>query len=157
MSKPFGLNKHDYDTIIFDWQGTLVDSAGQLFPGVRELLAHLKEQNFTLALATSTPLELMNYFIDEFNLSDFFDHIQTSDMGYAKPSGKMLEAVLESVDSSVERAVMIGDSDFDIMMANEAGMTSIGLLSGCSSQEALEKHHPALILNHVVELKQYCQ
>lgn len=138
--------------LIFDWHGTLADNSGDLFPRVASTLAVLKRSNFTLALATSMPQARILALLEENNLHNCFSAIQTGDMEYQKPDPQMLLTILELTQHNAADAVMIGDSISDIVMAHEAQLVAIGVLSGCDSKHALEIVKPLAILESVNDL-----
>ena len=51
--------------------------------------------------------------------------IGSSEMVPLKPNSKMLELCLNKLESKPENTIMIGDSDKDIIPANELGIFSI--------------------------------
>lgn len=138
--------------LIFDWHGTLADNSGNLFPGVAQTLTILKQNNFILALATSMPNARILALLEENNLHNCFAAVQTGDMEYQKPDPQMLYAILASTHHNAAAALMIGDSISDIVMAHEAQLAAIAVLSGCDSKSALELAKPLAILESVNDL-----
>ncbi len=72
-----------------------------------------------------------------------------------KPNKEMLLFKLDELGLSPDDAVMIGDRLYtDIRMGNEAGVTTICVLSGETSREMIEKSlfKPDIILNEAIEL-----
>ena len=138
--------------LIFDWHGTLANNSGKLFPGVAQTLDILKQNNFCLALATSMPQESIIALLEDNHLETFFDIVQTGDMGYQKPDPKMLHAILQEINQSANNCLMIGDSIADLVMATDAGMASIAVLSGGDTKITLQMAEPIAILDDVNEL-----
>ncbi|MSP52742.1 MAG: HAD family hydrolase [Gammaproteobacteria bacterium] len=138
--------------LIFDWQGTLADNSGDLFSGVRETLDILKKNNFIVALATSMPREYIDVLLQENHIENYFTMIQTGDMGYQKPDPQMLHAILQATHHTASDALMIGDSLADVVMANDAGIAAVTVLSGSDTKIMLEMAKPLLILESINEL-----
>ena len=156
MSTPFALSPDRYRLLIFDWAGTLANYGDELMPGVRETLLALKDRGFQLAIATSMPMDSLKKALKHLGLREWFVHTQTSDMGYPKPSPEMLTEILLQTDTPVANAIMIGDSHYDIMMAKDAGMDSIGVLTGSSNEAVLQEAHATQILPSISELLTLC-
>jgi phosphoglycolate phosphatase len=64
----------------------------------------------------------------------------------------MIEQILEELNIPRHQAVMIGDTEFDLEMARNAGVASIGVSYGAHSAERLEKSSPLAIVNHFGDL-----
>jgi phosphoglycolate phosphatase len=144
------------ELIIFDWEGTLGRSSNGLISGVKETLQVLKDHKILLAIATSMSFARLKELITEYELSDFFVHLQSSEMGYPKPDPQMLLAVLEATNCSAESAVMVGDCSYDLTMAAEAHVAAIGVLTGSDSEERLTSaSDDVVVLDSVNELPRY--
>ena len=72
-----------------------------------------------------------------------------------KPHPAHLQAALDCLGTSPERAIMVGDGAMDIQAGKALGMFSIGVLSGNSSRTKLLAHGADLVLASVVDLLQY--
>lgn len=123
--------------IIFDWEGTLGLPGGELVPGTRATLELLKQQGFDLAIATSMGTASLHRLVEEHDLTPFFSHLQTSEMGYPKPDPQMLVEVLTSTGHQASDAIMVGDCSYDLSMAEEAKVASIGVLTGNDNKDRL--------------------
>lgn len=152
MSTETNLKLTPPKLLIFDWHGTLADNSGDLFPGIAETLAILAKNNFILCLATSMPQERMAALLEENELDHCFTIVQTGDMGYQKPDPQMLQAILLATDQLAVDALMIGDSVSDLIMATDAGVSAIAVLSGGDTNLTLQMAEPIAILENVNEL-----
>jgi phosphoglycolate phosphatase len=56
---------------------------------------------------------------------------------------------------SAAQALMIGDSEHDLKMANNANMQSIGITHGVHNAVTLAKHNPLVCLNNITDLTDY--
>lgn len=100
-----------------------------LLPGARELLAGLRSAGLRVVLASSSQPQHAKHALDLLGADDRTDAWTTSeDASESKPDPELLEKALEQVEGS--RAVMIGDATWDVYAAAEAGIPTIGLLSG---------------------------
>ena len=106
-----------------------------LYPGIENLLKHLKESGKILAIASSKPTLFVEQILDDFNLKEYFDVVQGSDMaGKHVEKEDVLKIALSKLGITENRelykAVMIGDRKFDILAAKSFGMKSIAVTYG---------------------------
>jgi HAD superfamily hydrolase (TIGR01509 family) len=108
-------------------------SAGRLrpIPGARELLAALAERGHAVVLATSAPEDELKVLLRVLDAdTDLAATTSGEDVGTAKPEPDIMGAALEKVSVDPARAVMIGDSTWDVEAALRAGLDCVALLSG---------------------------
>ena len=126
----------------------------EVFPGIVELLESLKEQERTLALATSKPTVFAERILDHFDLAKYFDVIVGSNLdGTRTDKHEVIQEVLVQLGSPTKEAVvMIGDRKHDIIGAQKEGIASIGVQYGFGSMEELKAEKPNVIVQTVQEL-----
>lgn len=122
------------------------------YDGVIELLEQLKKSNIKLAVATGKTRRGLNRVMTLTNTTRFFSTSRCADEAQSKPSPLMLEQILEELNISAEDAIMIGDTEYDLNMANNAGMRSIGVNYGAHNQERLAACHPLAIISDITQL-----
>ncbi len=88
-----------------------------------------------------------------FGLHSHFDVTRCADETRSKPHPAMLEEILRFYDLEPTEAVMIGDTTFDLEMAQRIGMPSIGVRWGSHDDEALGRFAPRAIVGSVAELR----
>ena len=97
-----------------------------LFPGVVEVLRELKEKDIKTAIVTSRLRRTTMEGIEKFDLHDFFDTVVTmEDTKKHKPDAEPAFEALRRLNIEAEKAIMVGDSKFDIMCARNAGVKSV--------------------------------
>jgi HAD superfamily hydrolase (TIGR01549 family) len=107
-----------------------------LLPGAQDLLDGLRSTGLRVVLASSSQPQHARHALDLLDAADRTDAWTTSeDASESKPDPELLETALDRVGGS--RAVMIGDATWDVYAANEAGIPTIGLLSGGFGEEEL--------------------
>ncbi len=110
-------------------EGVAQDSV--LFPHVRETLDVLKAAGAHMAVATNKPHGLAQAVLDAFNISDYFFNLVGGDTApRKKPDGAHLVAA--AAPHTLERAVMIGDSETDAAAAHAARVPVILVRHGYS-------------------------
>jgi HAD superfamily hydrolase (TIGR01509 family) len=101
-------------------------------PGARDLLLAIKERGHTLVLASSGKEKHVDAFLDLLGARDLADDWTTSaDVEQSKPAPDLLQVALKKVGAPGDgRAVMVGDSTWDVEAAKNAGMPAIVVRSG---------------------------
>jgi HAD superfamily hydrolase (TIGR01509 family) len=109
--------------------GELIDEV-TLLPGARDLLAGLERRGHGIVLASSAKREEVERYVDMLGARELVDAWTSSaDVDRTKPHPDLIATAAERLESS-ERFVVIGDTTWDAVAAQNAGMPSIGLLSG---------------------------
>ena len=125
----------------------------ELFAGVRTGLLNLKQQGFYLAVATGKGRHGLDAALNGSNLAEFFDITRCADETRSKPDPLMLDEILTDLDIHVDRALMIGDTSYDIQMANNIGMDSIAVTYGMHEAHHLRPLKPRHLINHFSEIQ----
>ncbi|MGV6816573.1 MAG: HAD family hydrolase [Thiotrichales bacterium] len=129
------------------------DSGGStLFPGAIEVLEQCRAAGFLLAVATGKSRRGLDKVLDETGLNDYFAITRCASETFSKPHPLMLEEILVDLDTPASRAVMIGDTEFDLQMAGSINMPSIGVSYGVHEVERLLPHRPMAVLDAISEL-----
>ncbi|MGD2076074.1 MAG: HAD-IA family hydrolase [Gammaproteobacteria bacterium] len=126
--------------------------ASELFPGTRETLQLLKESGFELAVATGKGRAGLDKALRQTGLSDLFSATRCSDETCSKPDPRMLNEILEEVGISARQALMVGDTEYDMRMANQAGVAPVAVSYGVHARERLLAHRPLVCLDCITEL-----
>lgn len=109
-----------------------------LFPGIADVLAHLSAQDHTLlGIATGKSRRGLNALLQAHRLDKMFFTMQVADDHPSKPHPSMIQTALNDTGVGHGRAVMIGDTSFDIDMARAAGIPAIAVAWGYHDRPAL--------------------
>ena len=80
-------------------------------PGLRELLAYLKEHGYKIAMATASTQEYSMENLRDAGITDFFDYIITGDMvEHAKPDPEVFLKSAEALGERPEHCMVLEDS-----------------------------------------------
>lgn len=110
-------------------------SPAPLYAGARECLQKLAARDdLLLGVATGKSRRGLDALIAHHGLEGMFVTRQVADNHPSKPHPSMIEAALSETGVARERAVMIGDTTFDIEMARAARVAALGVSWG---------YHPA--------------
>jgi len=117
-----------------------------IFPGVADGLAALRSRGVSLAVATSKFHASADALLKAAGLRDHFDLVVGADQVAApKPSPDIGQLIMTTLGVPAERAVMVGDTTHDLLMAKAAGMRSIGVTYGVHSAQELASTNPTWI------------
>lgn len=108
-----------------------------LYDGIRELIETLREAGWLLGVATGKSDRGLIHALEIHGLRDRFVTLQTADRHPSKPHPGMALAAMAEAGVEADSTVMIGDTSFDIEMAHNAGIRSIGVTWGYHSAEEL--------------------
>lgn len=127
----------------------------QLFEGIPSLLESLKLEGYDLFLATSKPEVFAIKILQHFQLDSFFSFIGGAALDESRPSkGHVIDYVMkESNLTLVEKCVMIGDREHDVLGAKRFNMSSVGVLYGFGDREELEQAGADYIVDSIPELE----
>ncbi|MGQ0622637.1 MAG: HAD family hydrolase [Panacagrimonas sp.] len=110
-----------------------------LFGGVADVLAQLGDAGYLLAVATGKSRPGLNRSLrHHVALQRLFAATRTADETANKPDPLMLRELIGELEVPVERALMIGDTEYDARMARAVGMPMLGVTCGV--------HEPGRIL-----------
>ncbi|MCZ4259445.1 HAD-IA family hydrolase [Limimaricola sp. G21655-S1] len=117
-----------YCTAYADLRQAHGPESSPFYPGAREALDRLAGEPFTLlAVATGKSRRGLDRLIEAHGLEGMFHSRQTADDHPSKPNPAMIQAALIDTGVAARRAVMVGDTRFDVDMARAAGVASIGV------------------------------
>ncbi|MFS8102227.1 HAD family hydrolase [Lentzea alba] len=119
-----------------------------VFPGVFDGLQSLREDGFLLAVATSKFIANAEALLVAAGLREEFEVVVGADqVAKPKPDPESGFVVLKKLGVAPERAVMVGDTTHDVLMAHAAGMSSIGVTYGVHSVEQLLSANPTWLVD----------
>jgi HAD superfamily hydrolase (TIGR01549 family) len=108
------------------------------FPGVRDLFERIKSEGGRIALATDCKGLQLKHYRSLLDVNDLIDDIACGDnVDTGKPDPGLVALAIEKLGIDPAQAVMIGDTPYDAEAACNAGASSVGLLSGGFSRNAL--------------------
>ena len=126
--------------------------SARLFPGVKDLLARLYEQDYLLAVATGKSRRGLERALQESNTAHFFHASRCADETLSKPHPQMLNEIMEVLAIGRQEVLMIGDSEYDLQMASNAGVSAVAVNYGAQTTEHLLTFSPLLCLDRLSDL-----
>jgi phosphoglycolate phosphatase len=125
------------------------------YPGIHDLLRRLKSQGHRLFVATSKPEETAVDILHKFELAEFFEEICGASFDHSRVHKADVLAHLLGKIGGAENALMVGDTEFDVLGAAAHGIDTIGVSWGYGKAEAMEKAGAIAIANTMEELESY--
>jgi HAD superfamily hydrolase (TIGR01549 family) len=117
------------------------------------LLEDLHARGVTIILASSASEDDVKHFLGRLDAGDVFDGWTTGDdVAHSKPHPDIVNAALAR-SGGAERAVMFGDSRWDIEAAANAGVRTVCVLTGGWSEQELRDAGAAAVFESLVELR----
>ena len=123
-----------------------------LFDGVETGIKGLALQGYYLAVATGKSRRGLNNALNKSNLNKFFKITKTMDQCFSKPHPQMENEILDAFMVEPPRALMIGDSSYDLEMAKNAMIDSVGVSYGAQVESQLIEYNPLVIVDNPYDL-----
>ena len=125
---------------------------GFVYPGMPELLKGLKEGGCRLFVATSKPETTAKEVLHHFNLAPYFDCIAGAALDKSRGTKEEVIAYLLSQVGTLDGALMVGDTAFDVIGAAQHGIPCVGVSWGYGTVESMTDAHAAAIVDNTQEL-----
>jgi len=126
-----------------------------LFLGAADTIKALRIKGFKLAVATGKGRRGLNLALEHCGLSKQFHATRTVDECFSKPHPQMLDELMDHLVVLPERTLMIGDTSYDLDMAKNAGVSSIGVTYGAQSADQWQHLNPIQQFNDFSSLSQW--
>jgi len=126
-----------------------------LFPGARETLHTLHVTGYLLGVATGKSRRGLNRAFEETGVGPLFHASQCADEAFSKPHPQMLKAIMDKLGVDTQDTLVIGDSEYDLQMANNAGTACLAVSYGVQPPEHLLKYKPLDVLENIVALPEW--
>jgi phosphoglycolate phosphatase len=123
-----------------------------LFPGARDTLHELARRGHLLAVATGKSDRGIASVVQHHALAGLFVSLQTADRHPSKPHPAMLEAAMRETGSAPDETIMVGDSSYDMQMAQAARVRAIGVGWGYHAAAALTVAGAEIVVDRFEQL-----
>ncbi|HJX17150.1 MAG TPA: HAD-IA family hydrolase [Acidiferrobacterales bacterium] len=108
-----------------------------LFPGVKQGLTQLTGQGYLLAIATGKARRGLDRVLDDTGMRHLFTSSRCADEAFSKPHPQMLDDILDETGVGAGRALMVGDTVYDMEMARSAQVAGLAVSYGVHARERL--------------------
>jgi phosphoglycolate phosphatase len=124
----------------------------RLHEGALETLERLRAAGLELAVATGKSRRGLDRVLAGLGLETYFESTRCADETRSKPDPLMLQQILAERGKTSELAVMVGDSEYDLAMARNINMASIGVSFGVHSPAQLARYQPLAVVDRLLDL-----
>ncbi len=155
LSIPGGLDNPKFEQCLQDFKSHYKENMQNRtapYAGILELLMKLQQQGFKLGIVSNkfdlAVKELsQNYFEGYMSVA-----IGETNKVKKKPAPDSVFEALKQLESTVEEAVYVGDSEVDVQTAKSAGLPCIGVTWGFRDKRVLEQEGADYIIDTPEEL-----
>lgn len=127
-------------------------TTSELFEGARETIEQLAEADYLLAVATGKGRQGLNKVLEETGLGVHFHATRCADETFSKPHPLMLEQIMDVLGVEPADTLMIGDTEYDMQLATNAGTAAVAVSYGVHDKARLLQHQPLHCLDAIDEL-----
>ena len=127
----------------------------QLFPQTKEILAELAQQ-YPLYITTTKNTPTAVHMTANFEIEDFFAGIYGSSP-QALHKADVIRQALETHHLAPETVVIIGDTKFDMIGAQETGIKKLAVTWGFGEEKDLMGYNPDWIAHHPTDILHHLQ
>ena len=121
-----------------------------LYPGVRDGLEMLK--NYRMAILTNKPVNISRAILEGLGVASHFQFVYGGNsFEKKKPDPMGVEVLLRDFSATPPQAMMVGDSDVDVLTARNSGIWSCGVSYGLGTK-GMAAHPPDVMLDSLTEL-----
>lgn len=126
-----------------------------LFDNAIQLLQQLAEQNIFLGVATGKSRRGLDKVLNATGLGDLFVATRSADECHSKPHPQMILELMDFVGLHGSDTIMIGDTEFDLLMAKNAGADSLGITHGAHDENKLVACEPKAIVHDLHQVQHW--
>lgn len=145
---------HTYRTHNLENHDALVSE----YQGVAETLEILSQQGYKLAIVTTKRRETALKGLKLMGLEKYFEVVVSIDeVAKYKPDPEPLNLALQELGSSAENAIMVGDSEHDILGGKNTGTKTAGVAWSVKGRAHLASYHPDVMLEEMTDLLAYLE
>jgi phosphoglycolate phosphatase len=126
-----------------------------LFEGAYDAVAALAGKGYLLGVATGKGRNGLNRALEQSGLKPHIHGTRCVDECHSKPHPQMLLELMDEFAVRSERTLMIGDTSFDLQMAQNANVASLGVTYGAHPVEHLLPHAPLAHFDEFAKVNQW--
>jgi len=122
----------------------------KFLPGARRVLDELKRKRLFLAVASNRPTRFTHIILKHLKIRQTFDYVLCGDkVARQKPAADILEQILTRFSIMPREALYVGDMTIDVETGNNAGIKTVAVTTGSSTEEEITQQKPFKIIDHV--------
>lgn len=126
-----------------------------LFANAHHLIQSLNKQNYFLGVATGKSRRGLDKVLVSSKLGPLFHATRCAGECHSKPHPQMLEQLITYFGVDANKTLMIGDTEYDLQMAHNAGADSLGISHGAHGVDTLQACQPKAIVADLYQAEQW--
>ncbi|MBO5349706.1 MAG: HAD-IA family hydrolase [Clostridia bacterium] len=155
--KEYGLDENEANEAVKyyrEYQSNNTITCNEIYPGIKEILSKLKENNKKIIIVTGKLEETTKKILDYLNILNYFDLVvgATSDNSRVNKNEIMKYAISQYKNLDFNKAIMIGDRPTDIKAGSTYNMDTIGVLYGMGNKESFENLNVTHFIKNPIEM-----
>jgi phosphoglycolate phosphatase len=140
--------------IFLNFYAQNISKRSRLYDGVREGLAGLRAADMRLGAVTSKPERFTLPLLKQMHLLDYFEIVVSGDsLPRKKPDPLPLLHAAEVMSIAPAHALMLGDSETDVIAARAAGFQIVCVSYGYNHGENICDVNPDAVIDSIAEFK----
>ncbi|WP_047153503.1 pyrophosphatase PpaX [Aneurinibacillus tyrosinisolvens] len=125
------------------------------FPNVLETIDELSKMNITMGIVTTKQRKTAEMGLRMFGLDKYMETVVCfHDTEHHKPHPAPVQKAMEQIKADPDKTLMVGDSQYDIQAAHNAGVDSAGVAWSLKGASFLSTFKPTHLLNDMKDLIQ---
>lgn len=129
-----------------------------IYEGFKEAIKVLKDKNILVGVATSKPEIMAVHILKKAGIFDCFDVIQGATLdGKLIKKNDIVRHVLDKENVKGKQALMVGDTEFDILGAHMNGLPALWVAYGFGTLENAQKEKPEYTAQDMTEMTEFFQ
>lgn len=125
------------------------DGKGDLYPHVREIFSYLKDNDFSIYIASNGLTEYLNAIVRYYDLSSWVTETFSIEQIESLNKSDLVQSIKEKYD--IISGVVVGDRLSDIKAAKDNSLVSIGCNFDFAQQDELSQ--AGIVIDDLIELK----
>ena len=134
---------------------TANETPSGLFADVQLMLDQLIAKGFMLAVATGKARRGLDRVLKDTGLNEYFHGSRCADETRSKPHPQMLEELLDEFGVLSQDAIMVGDTEYDLLMARSLDMDALAVSYGVHDKNELIKHKPVSCVDSISAMSEW--
>ena len=151
-------NEDDFNALTAHYRKHFFDQnheSCELFEGARELIEELHAKDYFLAVATGKGRNGLDKVLKETGMDELFPITRCADESHSKPHPQMLLDIIDWYGVDANETIMVGDTEYDLLMANNADAHSVGVTYGVHEEQRLLNCNPLTCVDNINDLHRW--
>lgn len=122
-----------------------------LFPYTRDVLDGLRGRGIKIGIITRSCLSVLHKVFPDIN--EYIHGVSTREHArYVKPDPRHVQHILNTISLQPEHTMLVGDHPTDVIAGKQAGVKTVGVLSGRTKRQSFENAGADFIVDDIREI-----